>query len=316
MTADTNITSTTFVVPTYNEAELLPQTLQAIQEYVIDISYEIIVVDNGSTDSTLEIAQQLGARVFRDTHRTIGDLRNLGAAHANGNLLVFIDADVVLTKKWVEEFRLLSANNDGNDHLITGSRCDVSIDPGWIEKYWFKPMTEERGGYINSGHMIIGRKAFFELGGFDEKLITGEDWEFCSRAKRKGFSIVKNPRLHVIHEGYPKNLKAFVSREMWHGVQDFSDLQAVFSSRVALGAMVYWFIGIAGVLLALYNWSSSWLLIVFVLNSTLCLMATLSKRRQYRLSIFPYFLLFHVYFFARGLSIIKRLGKILPRSRK
>jgi len=306
----------TFIIPAYNEAKLLPRTLEAVQQHAADLSYEIIVVDNGSTDSTLMIARKFGATVLCDKSRKIGGLRNLGAAHASGDVLVFIDADVLLTKEWAEEFGSLVVDLDSTGRVLTGSRCDVSETPSWLEKYWFKPMTEELGGYINSGHMIAGRKAFADLGGFDDSLATGEDWEICSRAKKSGFLVTKNPKLRVIHEGYPKDLRIFALREIWHGLQDFQNMQSVLASKVALAATVYWFAGVAGILMALYYWSPVWVLSALAFNSVLCLLATLSRRKQYRLSILPNFLIFHVYFYARGLSVIRRLfGKTSPRSR-
>lgn len=313
MTESANIT---FIIPTYNEEDFLPQSLKAIELFAVDLSYEVIVVDNGSTDATLDIAQRFGATVYQDSTKTVGGLRNLGAAYADGEVLVFLDADVVITRVWAQEFNDLCIRIEGDNRLITGSRCNIGRNSSWIEKNWFLPMTQQKSGYINSGHMIVARCVFQEIGGFDDTLVTGEDWEFCMRAKQNSCSVVNNPKLLVVHEGYPKDLRSFVNREAWHGVQDFYNLQSLLRSKVALVAILYWITGILGIALAIYYMSLGWFFIALGFNALICLCATFNKRRQYRLNILPYFLLFHVYFYSRGLSVIRRLTKRLYRPRR
>ena len=88
-----------FVIPTLNEENNIESVLKSIKECVIcnKINYEIIVVDNGSTDSTIEIAKKHGAKVFFKPGISISALRNYGVNKSTGSLLVFLDGDICLT---------------------------------------------------------------------------------------------------------------------------------------------------------------------------------------------------------------------------
>jgi len=87
------------VIPAYNEEEYLPSTLRSLDKVLRKIPQfrgEVIVVNNGSTDRTAQIAEQYGAKVVEETNRGIGRARNRGAAMAKGETLIFLDADTWL----------------------------------------------------------------------------------------------------------------------------------------------------------------------------------------------------------------------------
>src|SRR5580704_5487059 len=92
-----------FIVPAHNEQACLGRTLQAIHDSVhfIGQPYEIIVVDDASTDGTAQIAQQNAARVVRVNHRQIAATRNSGARASNGERFFFVDADTILNSRAV-----------------------------------------------------------------------------------------------------------------------------------------------------------------------------------------------------------------------
>src|SRR4030081_437026 len=91
-----------FIVPAYNEELELPATLAAIKNAVgEDRQYEIIVVDDASTDATAEIAKNAGARIVSINRRQIAAARNAGAHVACGGILFFVDADTRINAKHV-----------------------------------------------------------------------------------------------------------------------------------------------------------------------------------------------------------------------
>lgn len=228
-----------FVIPVYNESRYISGNIGKIDKFC-PVGYEVIVVDNGSTDDTVKLAINLGAIVYFEPLATIGNLRNIGAFHAKGQILVFLDADVYLTKEWqcqIEEVVRTITQED--EKLVTGSRCDVADPPSWIEKHWFQGMLKEKANYINSGHLIVSKQLFLKVGGFDETIVTGEDQDFCTRAKKNGAIIVNNSLLRVIHLGYPKDVVEFFRREKWHGLHDVGSCKLFFNSKVGLVSALY-----------------------------------------------------------------------------
>jgi len=231
-----------FVVPARNEAAHIPRTLASIHAFAPPYSYEVIVVDNGSTDATAELARGAGATVLSSAGGTIAAVRNQGVAHARGQVLVFLDADVSLTADWQARLPHALALLDGARPAITGSHCGPPDDGGWIERNWFRQFALEQGStHLGTGHLLIRRDLFERLGGFDESLETGEDYEFCQRAVQAGAEIVNDPALRVVHHDFPKDLPAFVRREAWHGRGDLRSWRAFLNSKVAVGAAVFLF---------------------------------------------------------------------------
>src|SRR5688572_3831089 len=90
----------TFIIPAHNEESFIGATLDSLHAAAvrINVSYEVIVVDDASTDSTAIIAASNGARVISVNHRKISASRNTGAKEATGTLLVFVDADTIVTE--------------------------------------------------------------------------------------------------------------------------------------------------------------------------------------------------------------------------
>src|SRR5687768_12507545 len=104
--------SISVIVPAYNEEKYLGETLKSIHRAVDflqkndAVPTEVIVVDNGSTDSTSAIALSLGASIVQETRHNVAAVRNAGANFAKGNVLVFVDADTIVPEA------LLSRIND------------------------------------------------------------------------------------------------------------------------------------------------------------------------------------------------------------
>jgi len=94
-----------FIVPAHNEQECLGRTLQAVHEsaHAVGQPYEIVVVDDASTDATAEIARQNDARVVSVHHRQIAATRNAGGRAAQGERLFFVDADTTINSHAVAE---------------------------------------------------------------------------------------------------------------------------------------------------------------------------------------------------------------------
>lgn len=229
-----------FIIPTLNEERNIGDTIDRIVEATeTGWKREIIVVDNGSEDDTVKIAGEKGARVLSLPHESISALRNRGAAETTADVLLFIDGDVLVTAQWGKELKNAVSQLCEQPMQITGSVCGVTEQASWLERNWFDPALRRKlPGYVNSAHMIVTRRLFESLGGFDEQLETGEDVDFCERAKYYGARIVLNQKLTVIHKGFPSSLFAFFKREKWHAKGDYSSIQKMRSSKPALVSLI------------------------------------------------------------------------------
>src|SRR5260370_16580431 len=119
-----------FIIPAHNEEALIGPTLTALTESAHDLGgpWEIIVVDDDSSDRTGAIAERHGARVVRGQHRQIAATRNEGARAACGDRLIFIDADTLVNHQVVKA--AIRAMRDG----AVGGGCEIRFDatlPAW-----------------------------------------------------------------------------------------------------------------------------------------------------------------------------------------
>jgi glycosyltransferase involved in cell wall biosynthesis len=294
-----------FIIPAFNEVASLPSVLASISVHVPPgVPFETIVADHGSSDGTVAAAMAAGARV-------LVTLRNFGRRHASGRVLVFLDADVSLTPRWRERIGDVLGQLE-DCPVLTGSWCGVSAHPSWIERYWFEPLLHGNNSHINSGHLIVAAADFDRLGGFDEALETGEDYEFSMRAKAAGMSVVDDPALAVIHDGYPKTLPEFFRRERWHGRGDADTLKAGSPSRVVIVTALFWLLQAAAAVSLLFL-QGRLAALLLALALSLCVAAAAVKygvRRPVVLVVNS--VLYYVYFLARGIALVSALRAPRP----
>ena len=96
--------------------------------------FEVIVVDNGSTDQTREIADSYGAKVLRDDTINVSGLRNLGANESTGDILAFVDADCIVSEEWL---RNASVYFNDMEVVAWGGPPVPPQDASWVQKTWF-----------------------------------------------------------------------------------------------------------------------------------------------------------------------------------
>lgn len=256
------MTPISIIVPAHNESHYLPELIKSLQQF-LHLNYEVIVVDNGSTDDTQTIARELKVKlIVLDKKCYPSTARNAGVAQAQADTLIFLDADIVITQEWADEIQHLCNNNTwpGKEFLI-GDTYRTSKNPAWIEKYWFEPMSASKNNYLNGGNIITNKTTMQTLGGFNEQLETGEDVDLSVRAKEAGIPVIFNKKLSVHHEGYPKNIKHFFRRERWHGKGDWLSLYFFSRSKVAQIAALFGFCYLAIVIaisLAVISPESPW----------------------------------------------------------
>jgi glycosyltransferase involved in cell wall biosynthesis len=220
MSMDQRQQSISFIVPMYNEAENIGHCLRAILAEA-EPEDEVIVIDNGSTDDSLQIAASFErVRTISLPGRSIAAVRNYGARLSTGTILGFIDADCVIVPGWRQQ--VAAVLRDG-EYAAVGSRYQVPENGVWIERTWYsqRPAARKVVRYINSGNLAVRRYVFNAVRGFDESLVTGEDAEFGWRISGRGYRLLEDPAVAAVHLGNPKTLTGFYRKERWRGLGMF-----------------------------------------------------------------------------------------------
>jgi glycosyltransferase involved in cell wall biosynthesis len=184
-----------FVIPAHNEAELIGRTLAAAHRAARALGepYEVVVADDASTDGTAAIARDHGARVVGVNFRQIAATRNAGARAAAGEVLVFVDADTVVTP------RALRAAVRALRRGAAGGGCAVRFD-GPVPLYAavleraVLPVLLPALGIAPGCFLFCTRQAYLAAGGFDEALHWSEEVAFGRRLRRRGgFVLLGEP---------------------------------------------------------------------------------------------------------------------------
>jgi glycosyltransferase involved in cell wall biosynthesis len=155
---------------------------------VLDDPYEVIVVDDASTDGTVAAARAGGARVLSVDFRQISRVRNAGAAAASGDILIFVDADTTVNATTVSAS--VSALRQG----AAGGGADVHFDgriPFWGRLLLPAIRVSMRIGRFASGcYIYCARAAFEQAGGFDEGYYAAEEIIFSRALQRCGRVVI------------------------------------------------------------------------------------------------------------------------------
>src|SRR5262245_12539871 len=183
-----------FIVPAYNEELELSSTLASIRAASSGVSqaFEIIVVDDASTDATREIAEQAGAGVVSINRRQIAAARNAGARTARGEYVFFVDADTRINRTHVTE--AIAALESG----YAGGSARVALDgiiPAWGRVLLNSFGTLYFGLNLGAGAFLFTiRRNFEAIGGFDEQYFAGEEVYFSLALRKLGrFKVLREP---------------------------------------------------------------------------------------------------------------------------
>ena len=195
----------TIVVPAFNEEEYLSATLDAIEESAtrlldrIDGAVETIVVDNNSADRTAAAALVGGATVVHEPEQGIARSRNSGARHADGEVLVFVDADVIVPPTFLQAIHAALG-----DPACLGGAVDVDYRPQRrFARFYLRAwrLLARLTGMAQGAAQFSRASAFEEAGGYDETAWIGEDVDFFWSLKRlardtgRKVAFIRQPRV-------------------------------------------------------------------------------------------------------------------------
>jgi glycosyltransferase involved in cell wall biosynthesis len=195
------------VIPTYNRLPILEKCLKALEQQTLAVDspvtgYEVVVVDDGSTDGTIDWLQQNSAtlphvRLLTQAHQGPAAARNLGVEKAEGDTIIFIDSDLVVTASFLQSHgdKLIEGQQAlGSDRLFI---YGAVINTGNFEEPTAEPykVTDFSNAYFATGNVSIARHWLIEAGLFDLgfHLYGWEDLELGVRLKNLGLKMIKCP---------------------------------------------------------------------------------------------------------------------------
>jgi glycosyltransferase involved in cell wall biosynthesis len=198
------------IIATKNEERNIGKCLESVlaQSYSKD-SLEIIVVDNNSSDKTLEIARKYTDKIYSQGPERSAQ-KNFGVRCSKGGWFIHLDADMALDEDVIQECVDLARNNKD----VVGLYVPEII---LGEKFFSKVRRFERSFYDGTAIdavRFIRKDKFLEVGGFDEEMYACEDWDLNKRLKKLGkFDIIKSPLFHNEKEF---SLKKYLTKKSYY----------------------------------------------------------------------------------------------------
>ena len=204
------------IIPTFNRAALLPRAIDSVLRQT-HRAIEVIVIDDGSTDNSAQIAATYGKKIryLRQSNTGASAARNRGIHEASGTLIAFLDSDDTWhPEKLSRQAALFTTPAIGAVH------CAIRVEPA--------DRAETKGIYYPGDKlslhevlalripwptaMMVRRDVLVEIGGFDETLVASEDWELCIRIAQKYILVGIPEVLCDYQEGTPGHLSGVRSR--------------------------------------------------------------------------------------------------------
>jgi Predicted glycosyltransferases len=220
------------VIPTYNRLPILQKCLKALEQQQYDhtiTNYEVVLVDDGSTDGTLNWLEenQLNfphVRLFCQSHQGPAAARNLGIEKALGETIIFIDSDLVVTETFLQSHAdSLVEGYKTSDQVFTYGRVinTCNFENPTSEHY---KITDFSAAYFATGNVAIARHWLIEAGLFDPQFqqYGWEDLELGVRLKKLGLKLIKCPDAVGYH---------------WHPAFDLEQLPKLIDREIQRGRM-------------------------------------------------------------------------------
>ncbi|UCE28784.1 MAG: glycosyltransferase [Candidatus Bathyarchaeota archaeon] len=190
---NTKARTVSVVIPTFQEEEYIATTLSRLAN--TSHLTEIIVVDGGSEDKTVKAARQFTNKVYTLRERGIGKARNYGAKHACGDVLIFLDADVIPPSNFVEKVL-----ETFSDPTVVGATCSTMPKNARLhERVFFhfynclNRILASLKPHCRGEFFVARRNEFLKVNGFDESLPCTEDHELTFRLSKRGkFVFIKD----------------------------------------------------------------------------------------------------------------------------
>ncbi len=206
----------TVIVPVFNEERRIALCLEALLRQAGVDPLEIFVVDDGSTDDTVEVARRFPVRVLTQAHQGPAAARNLGARQASGDILLFTDADCQPEKNWaavlmgaLENPSVVGARGV---HRAAGRKLMAKLAQVEYEAKFAKLGSHETIDFVDTNCAAYRRDVFLAAGGFNDTLAAAEDIELSFMLAKDGKRLVFVPGAVVYHDHTDSLVKYLVRK--------------------------------------------------------------------------------------------------------
>ncbi len=272
------------IVPSYNAASTIKACLEGLLAQSLPRSnYEVIVVDDGSTDETKALVGDYAVRLIAQPHQGPAAARNRGVAEAQGEIMLFTDADCAPSENWIVE--MVKPFDDDAVIGVKGAylTAQEGIVPRFVqceyEERYKRMATQQKIDFIDTYAAGYRRKVFLEEGGFDVRYpgASVEDQEFSFRLAEKGYKMVFTPQAVVYHQ-HPQTLLAYLRRKFnvgyWkvmvlrrHPQKAVRDSHTPQSLKIQMG-LVFLLVPLVVLMVfgGLFPWLFLWAVILFLLS--------------------------------------------------
>ena len=196
-----NVLLASIVIPTWNGERFISACLHSVLEQT-NLPHEIIVVDNGSTDRTVQLVRQFGKAklALNPTNMGFSSAINTGLAHAHGEILILMNQDVVAHSKWLEPIEQCFRNDPcvgmvGSKLLYPNGNIQHAggylLLPSWEGVHHLDDNPHQQIDFVTGAVMAIRRDCWQSVGAFDEGFYPAyfEDVDYCLRARKLGWKV-------------------------------------------------------------------------------------------------------------------------------
>lgn len=236
------------IICTYNRADYLRKALQSLCEQSLSTDcYEILVVDNHSTDNTKQIVREEFAhisnlRYFYEPIQGLSQARNLGWQNALGKYVAYLDDDAIASPNWLAKIIEIFETTTPQPGAIGGRVKPIweAPQPSWLDDNYLPYLTiinwsevatvlENKNHYIAGANMAFSKAILALVGGFQVDLgrkgnilLSNEELFLTNKIKMNGYSIYYHPGIIVEHHVARSRLnqKWFIKRIYWQGISD------------------------------------------------------------------------------------------------
>ena len=211
------------IIPAYNAEKTITQCIKSLlDQTVVREAYEVIVVNDGSTDNTEELLKSLGIRYYSQANQGPAAARNKGVALSQGDIVLFTDSDCVAEKNWIQE--MLSPFK--NSEIVAVKGRYKSHQKGIIPRFAQLEFEERYGllekypyiDFVDTYSAGFRKEIFLAVGGFDPSFphANNEDVDLSYRLAHKGYLMVYNPKAIIYHQ-HPTGLLKYLKLKFWRG---------------------------------------------------------------------------------------------------